>query len=124
MPSDRPDVILLDGVEVPAALGVTRAERGLRRPVRIDLEVHFDLRRAGRSDRVGNTIDYGAIYDAVCEVAGQQEHRLVEALAERIATALLAGFPITACTVTVRKPTPLAGNLREAGVRIHREKDL
>ncbi len=117
------DVIVLDGIEVPAALGVTRAERRLRRPVRIDLEVEFDLRRCGESDRIGHTIDYGAIYDAACRVAQEQEHRLVEALAERIATALLAGFPIAACTVSVRKPTPLAGNLREAGVRIHRRKE-
>jgi dihydroneopterin aldolase len=58
----------------------------------------------------------------VREVAAEQEHRLVEALAERIADALLSRFPIESCTVTVRKPTPIAGNLRQAGVRIQRSK--
>jgi dihydroneopterin aldolase len=116
------DLILLDGIELPAALGVSKLERRMRRPVRIDLEVGFDLRRAGSTDRVAHTIDYSEIFSAVREVATEQEHRLVEALAERIADALLSRFPIEHCTVTVRKPTPIAGNLREAGVRIRRSQ--
>jgi dihydroneopterin aldolase len=116
------DRILLEGIELPAALGVSKAERGMRRPVSIDLEVGFDLHRAGSTDRITHTIDYSEIYRTVREVAAEQEHRLVEALAERIADALLSRFPIRSCTVTVRKPTPIAGNLRQAGVRIQRSK--
>ncbi len=33
------DAILLEGIQVPAALGVTAGERRLRRPVLLDLEV-------------------------------------------------------------------------------------
>jgi dihydroneopterin aldolase len=94
----------------------------MRRPVWIELELGCDLRRAGRSDRLVHTIDYAEIYRAVREVAAEREHRLVEALAERIAEALLSRFPLESCTVSVRKPTPVAGNLRHAGVRIHRSK--
>ncbi len=116
------DRILLEGIEVPAALGVSKAERAMRRPVGIELELAADLRRAGRSDRLGDTIDYGAIYATVEEIASGQEHRLVEALAERIADALLAGYPIESCTVTVRKFAPVGGNVRHAGVRIERTR--
>jgi dihydroneopterin aldolase len=116
------DSILLDRIEVPAALGVSAGERRLRRPVSVDLELRLDLERAGRSDRLAHTIDYGEIYRTVEEVAGSREHRLVEALAERVADALLRSFPIEACTVTVRKPRPVAGSLRSAGVRITRRK--
>jgi dihydroneopterin aldolase len=118
-----PDVILLEGIEVPAALGVSKGERRLRRPVRIDLELECDLRRSGRSDRLAHTTDYGEIYRAVEEVAATGEHRLVEALAERISHALLARFPLEACTITVRKLSPIAGNLRFAGVRVTRTKN-
>jgi dihydroneopterin aldolase len=114
------DRILLEGIEIPAALGVSSAERRLRRPVRIDLELECDLERAGRADRLASTIDYGEIYRCVEGVASGREHRLVEALAERIAETLLARFPLSACTVTVRKPTPVSGTLRFAGVRIRR----
>jgi dihydroneopterin aldolase len=117
-----PDRIVLEGIEVPAALGVSRAERRMRRPVRIDLELEADLAAAGHSDRLRDTVDYGDIYRVVEEVAGTRDHRLVEALAERIAQALLAAFPFDACTVSVRKQAPVGGNLRRAGVRITRRK--
>jgi dihydroneopterin aldolase len=117
------DVILLEGVQVPAALGVTAAERRMRRPVRIDLEIGCSLAAAGRSDRIGDTIDYGEIYRVVEEVASGQEHRLVEALGERIAQALLAGFPIDWVEISVRKAKPIAGVLDHTGVRILRRRD-
>lgn len=120
--TENGDAIVLQGIEVPAALGVSKAERDMRRPVAIDLELACDLERSGKSDRLRDTIDYGDLYRTVEQVAGTQEHRLVEALAERIATALLDGYPLLACTVRIRKRGPVAGNLRWAGVRITRTR--
>lgn len=117
------DVILLQGIQVPAALGVTAAERRVRRPVLLDLEVARDLRRAGRSDRISDTVHYRHIFEVVEDVAGHQEHKLVEALGQRIADAVLAKFDVDAVTVTVRKPTPIAGVLQYAGVRVTRRRD-
>ena len=117
------DVILLQGIQVPAALGVTAAERRSRRPVLLDLEVEGDLRLAGRSDRIGDTLHYKRIFEVVEDVAGNHEHKLVEALADRIARAVLGKFDAEAVTVSVRKPTPIAGVLQYAGVRIHRTRE-
>ena len=116
------DVILLEGVEVPAALGVTAAERRMCRPVRVDLEIGFPLARSGRTDRIRDTIDYGEVYEAVEAVAQGSEHRLVEALGERIAARLLEVFPIDWVTVTVRKPKPIAAVLEHCGIRITRRR--
>jgi dihydroneopterin aldolase len=118
-----PDVILLEGIQVPAALGVTAAERRMRRPVTLDLEVARDLRAAGRSDRIQSTVHYKRIFEVVEDVASNQEHRLVEALAARIAAAVLGKFDADSVTVTVRKPKPIAGVLDYAGVRITRSRD-
>lgn len=118
-----PDVILLEGIQVPAALGVTAAERRMRRPVTLDIEVECDLRAAGRSDRIGQTIHYKRIYEVVEDVASNQEHKLVEALGERIARAVLDRFAdAAAVTVTVRKPKPIAGVLDYAGIRLRRSR--
>jgi dihydroneopterin aldolase len=117
------DVILLEGIQVPAALGVTAAERRMRRPVLLDLEVTRDLRAAGRSDRIGHTIHYKRIFEIVEDVASNQEHKLVEALGERIARAVLSKFDAEAVTVTVRKPKPISGVLDHAGIRITRTRD-
>jgi dihydroneopterin aldolase len=118
-----PDVILLEGIQIPAALGVTAAERRVRRPVLLDLEIARDLRTAGRSDQIRHTVHYKRIFEVVEDVAGNQEHKLVEALGERIALAVLSKFDADAVTVTVRKPTPIAGVLQHAGVRITRTRE-
>ena len=102
------DVILLEGIQVPAALGVTAAERRMRRPVLLDIEVATDLRKAGRTDRIRDTLHYKRIFEVVEDVAANQEHKLVEALGARIAEAVLAKFDADAVTVTVRKPKPIA----------------
>jgi dihydroneopterin aldolase len=117
------DVILLEGIQIPAALGVTAAERRVRRPVTLDLEVGLDLREAGRVDRIGRTAHYKRIFEVVEDVAASQEHQLVEALGDRIARAVLSKFDVDFVTVTVRKPTPIAGVLQYAGVRITRTRE-
>ena len=117
-----PDVILLEGIQIPAALGVTAAERRMRRPVILDLEVGVDLRTAGRSDHIRHTLHYKRIYEVVVDVAANQEHKLVEALATRIIEALLGKFDADWVRVTVRKPMPIAGVLEYAGVRVTRSR--
>ena len=96
------DVILLEGIQIPAALGVTAAERRMRRPVTLDIEVERDLTAAGRSDRIRQTINYKRVFDVAEDVAGNQEHKLVEALGQRIADTVLEKFQVDAVTVTVR----------------------
>ena len=119
---DDADAILLEGIEVPSALGVSAEERRMRRPVRLDLEIGRDLRPAGATDALEKTLDYGEIYRVVEEVAGGREHALVEALAERIVSALFDSFDIEWVRITVRKPKPIAGVLEHAGVRITRRR--
>lgn len=121
-PTECSDRIILEGVEIPAALGVSAAERRMRRPVRLDLALGFDLRRSGRSDDLKHTIDYQAIHDVVAGVVQGREHKLVEALAERIASALFEAFEIHWVTIDVRKPKPIAGVLDYAGIRITRRR--
>ncbi|MDH3520018.1 MAG: dihydroneopterin aldolase [Myxococcales bacterium] len=116
------DVIIIQGIQVPAALGVTAGERRMRRPVLLDIEVARDLRTAGRTDSIRQTVNYKRIFEIAEDVAGNHEHRLVESLSDEIARAVLVKFDVDAVTVTARKPTPIAGVLRYAGVRITRTR--
>jgi len=117
------DAILLEGIQVPAALGVTAAERRMRRPVRLDLELGHDLRAAGRSDSIRQTVHYKRVYEVVEDIAANREHKLVEALGDRIARAVLEKFDFEEVAVTVRKPTPISGVLQYAGCRVVRRRD-
>ena len=120
-PSTADDAILIEGIEIPAALGVTAAERAMRRPVRIDLEAGCSLHASGQSDRIEDTLDYGKLFEVLQQVVTEREHQLVEALGERIARALFASFgEIEWVTLHIRKPNPLAGVLDYVGVRLTR----
>ena len=117
------DTILLEGIQVPAALGVTAGERTAAPPRATRSRGRGDLDKAGRTDRIGDTLHYKRIFEVVEDVASNQEHKLVEALADRIARAVLEKFDADAVTVTVRKPTPISGVLQYAGVRIRRTRE-
>ena len=123
MAHDSGDKIILEGIQIPAALGVTAAERRMRRPVLLDLEIGCDLSLAGRSDRIQHTLHYERIFEVLEDVAGNQEHKLVEALGQRLADAVLEKFDALWVTVCVRKPKPIAGVLDFAGIRITRRRD-
>ena len=116
------DTIFLEGIQIPAALGVTAAERQMRRPVTLDIEIERDLGEAGRSDNIRQTVHYKRVFEVVEDVASNHGHKLVEALGERIAEAVLGKFDVDAVTVRVRKPKPIAGVLDYAGIRIRRER--
>jgi dihydroneopterin aldolase len=117
------DHIELRGLRLVAIHGVLPEERVRAQPFEVDLDIEADLAAAGRSDDLSDTVDYGALTDAVVAVMAGPPVNLLEHLAERVAAATLelTGPRATAVTVTVRKlRPPVAGDLASAAVRITR----
>lgn len=115
------DVIQLRGLRALGTHGVLPEERDRPQPFEVDLDVEADLRAAGRSDEVSDTIDYGALAALVAAVLEGERCALLERLAERIAESVLADGRVRSVTVTVRKlrpPVPVL--LGHAGVRLTR----
>jgi len=115
------DRIELRGLRVLGICGALAEERDRPQPLEIDLDIEADLTRAGRSDALADTVDYGAVARTAVRVAGEQPFTLLEALAERIAheVGLLSG--VTSVTVAVRKlRPPVPVDLATAGVRVTR----
>ena len=104
--------------------GVSDAERSAEQEIDVDVEVEADLAGAGASDDLADTINYSRVFDACREVVEERSYKLLEAIAEAIATKVLADFPMaTAITVRVRKPgVPIDGRLEYAGVSIERRR--
>ena len=76
---------------------------------------------AAQSDRLRDTVDYGAVAELVCRIGTGESVHLVETLADRMATAVLAEFPLAGVTLTLRKlAPPIAGAPRAVGVSITR----
>lgn len=117
------DAIELRGLRVVAICGALPEERDRPQPLELDLIVEADLARAGRSDDLVDTVDYGALCDAALAATGGRP-RLLEFLAQQVAEAVLAADDrVQAVTVAARKlrpPVPHA--LASSGVRIRRSR--
>ena len=119
------DEILLEGMRFYAYHGVNPEERALGQRFSVDVAVAVDLRQAGQSDDLVDTVSYSAVYKLVRRIVEGEPRNLIEAVAESIAAEILAGFPpVERVSVTVRKPeAPLKGSLLDAaGVRITRSR--
>ncbi len=116
------DRIELRGLHLVGICGALPEERVRAQPLEVDLDVYADLTAAGASDVLADTIDYGALCDAVAAIVAGGTPQLLEHLTARVAEGVLAVDPrITAVTASVRKlrpPVPHA--LATSGVRVHR----
>lgn len=116
------DRVVLSGMAFAGRHGVLDLEWREAQPFEVDVELVRDLRPAGTTDDLARTVDYGAVFETCRAIVEGPSVRLIETLAERIAGALLAGFPGTdEVVVRVRKPrAPLPGTFAWAGVEIRR----
>jgi 7,8-dihydroneopterin aldolase/epimerase/oxygenase len=115
------DRIEIRGLRALGVIGVLPEERGRAQPFEIDFDVEADLRGAGASDALEDTIDYGALVDAAEKVVTQESWRLLERVAERIAEELLRFDRVAAVNVTIRKlRPPLANDVGTSAVSITR----
>lgn len=119
------DSILLEGMVFYGYHGVHPEEQRLGQRFVVDLEAACDLHPAGVSDAVEQTVSYSDLYRLTKGIVEGTPYALVEAVAERVASAALDAFPaIEEVVVTVRKPeAPIQGSVLEsAGVRIRRRR--
>ena len=119
------DRILLEGMQFYAYHGVNPEERVLGQRYVVDLSVDLDLRGAGETDRLEDTVSYSHIYRTVRAVMEGEPRNLLESAAEAIADRVLAGFPVQSVSVTVKKPNPpvRGSSIEIAAVQIHRTRE-
>ncbi len=120
MPTDK---IIIQGIEFYGYHGDLPQERELGQRFLVDVELVTDCRQAGISDRIEETIDYARVVKRVNEIGCNEQYHLIEALAERIAEALLTEFSPGEVLIRVTKPaTPVPTRLRGVSVEIRRTR--
>jgi dihydroneopterin aldolase len=120
------DEILLKGMRFYGYHGVNPEERVLGQRFIVDVGMAVDLRRAGKSDELAETVSYSDAYRLVKGIVEGAPRNLIEAVAEEIAGVILARHErVKRVSVTVHKPeVPLKGALLDAAaVRITRWRD-
>ncbi len=116
------DRIYIRDLIVRCIIGIDEQERANKQNVLVQITMETDLRRAGRTDALEDTIDYRALKKRILSLAGESQFYLIEALAESIADECLKQERIAQVTVAVEKPGALRF-ARTVGVEIVRSRN-
>ena len=97
------DKITIQDLEVNTRIGVTEAERTQPQRLLITIEMERDLAEAGRTDTESATTPYDVVANLVRQVATERPRKLIEAVADEIAAAILSRRLAVAVTIEVKK---------------------
>jgi D-erythro-7,8-dihydroneopterin triphosphate epimerase len=120
---ERPlDRIHIRDLGARCIIGIYDHERENKQDVVINICLYADLRRAGETDRIEDTVDYKSIKRKVLELVEGSAFYLVERLAQRIAETCLEAPAVRRVEVSVDKPGALRF-ARSVAVEIVRERE-
>lgn len=111
--------IHLTGLKAFGRHGVFDFEKAEGQEFSVDVRLTGDFSRAAQTDRLEDTVDYGAVADLAAGIVSSERYDLIEALAARIAGAIAETITVP-CTVevTVHKPSaPIQHDFADVTVR-------
>jgi len=119
------DEIILRGMWFYAYHGVFGEETAMGQRFGVHLRLTVDLRLAGQSDDVQDTVNYAELYSVVKSVVEDKPYKLIERVAAKIASQILLGFErVQQVEVQVDKPSaPIAGIVDMVSVKIVRNRE-
>jgi D-erythro-7,8-dihydroneopterin triphosphate epimerase len=122
LPPSAPDRVFIRDLALRCIVGVDESERREKQDILVHLTLHTDLRQAGRTDALEDTVDYRALKKRILHLAEASRFRLIEALAQSIAEECLREERVERVAVVVEKPGALRF-ARTVGVEIVRTRD-
>ncbi|MFA4943722.1 MAG: dihydroneopterin aldolase [Lentisphaeria bacterium] len=102
-----PDRIHIADLALRCIIGTFPAERQQRQEVILNLELECDLRRAGESDALADTVDYKSLKQRVRELVENSQFQLLEKLAAAVARTVLQTPGVTRVRLRLDKPGAL-----------------
>jgi len=100
------DKIIIKGLELRINIGLPEKERSKKQKVILDCEISHSLIKAGRSDRIKDTINYSKVSTRITEISNQKFLTL-ESLAYQVATAIKSEFKAKQVKILAKKPGAL-----------------
>lgn len=116
------DQISIRGLRIFAHHGVFEEETENGQDFYLDAVLSVPCRKAGKSDCLDDSVDYGAVCHFMKEEFTRENYRLIEAAAEHLAEAVLHRFPLVEhIRLSVRKPhAPIGLPFEDVSVTIER----
>ena len=97
------DKIVIKNLVVPCKIGLLEEERKRKQDVIVDVEIFHELREAGITDDISKTVSYSEIREKIFDIVSRGESRLLESVAQSIASLLLKDSKTQKVKVRVRK---------------------
>ena len=120
MADSNGDRIYIRRLHARCIIGIFPEERTEKQDVFLDITMHADLRDAGASDAIEDTVDYKRVKKEVLAMIEASEYFLIERLAEQTAAICFKDSRVHRVEVVVDKP----GALRFAqSVAVHIVRD-
>ena len=113
------DVIYIEGLEVDVVIGVYEWEHRVRQRLQLDIEMVWDISKAGHNDQLADTLDYSAVAERLIAVLQEKPINLIETAGEKCASVLLDEFGVSGCRLRLAKPGAVA-QARNVGIVIER----
>lgn len=113
------DVIFLNEFRAETIIGIYPWEREVPQTIQLDLEIGLPHSRAGISDDVADTIDYGRVVERIRQVLAEKHFSLVETLAEHIAQLVMNEFGSPWVRISISKLGLIRG-VKRLGITIER----
>ena len=117
------DRIKLVGLRAFGRHGVLPEERANGQEFVIDASLWLDLRPAGTSDDVADTVNYADLAERLTQIVSGEPVNLIETLADRLIGACLEDERVAEAEITVHKPSaPIALPFTDVTVTIRRDR--
>lgn len=116
------DFIHVNDMEFYGYHGVFAEETKLGQRFRLTVSLAVDLKKAGETDALEHTVHYGEVYEACRSIVEGEPKKLVEAVAEEIASKILTDFSLVkGVRVQLIKPDPpIPGHYKSVAIELTR----
>lgn len=116
------DRIIITGLEIFARHGVYEEEKEKGQPFVINATLETDTSKAGWSDEIDETVDYGVVCTFISDYMTKNNMNTLEALTNQLARKLLKNFPtVSAVNLEIQKPeAPIPLPFKTVSVQIYR----
>lgn len=117
------DAIFIRELKADAWIGIYEWEKLRPQTLEFNLEIGLDTHRAGETDNIRDTVDYGKVVARIHADLGGQHFKLLEALAEHVSQVILRDFQAQWVRISVAKIAHIRG-VKMVGVTITRSRDV
>lgn len=99
------DYLHIKGLTVATRIGIHDWEQQIKQRLSIDLSIPYDMSQC--QDQIENALDYDKLCSLITQIVETQSFKLIETVAETVASLVKNSFDVSQISVSVSKPNAI-----------------